>query len=106
MMMSETQSTLMKQWNKDGITVFGFLGGLSTIPEVNDTEVVLRIPAMAEKIPEGHYFAVPELIPNRWLRIQEAVMAPWFSAAISGTTSDGLAEAYRLWDLSSLVEAE
>ena len=105
-MTSETQSTLMKQWNKDGTTVFGYLGGLSTIPEINDTEVVRRIPAMAGKIPEAHYYAVPELIPHRWLRIQESVMAPWFSAAINGTSSDSLAEAYRLWDLSSLVEAE
>ena len=100
LMLPETQSLLMDRWERDGIDVFGFLGGLSSLREVNETY-------LRSMIPEGHYLQVPESRPLRWSRIREEVIIPWFQSALStSSTEPTLTEAYRKWDLSSLAEGE
>ena len=107
LMLPETQSRLMARWERDGITVFGFLGGLSSLPEVNESILIRHYPAMKGMIPEGHYLSVPESLPQRWSTIRDDVIAPWFQSVVSDTgNTSSLSEAYRKWDLSSLAEAE
>lgn len=98
LMLPETQSLLMDRWKRDGIDVFGFLGGLSSLREVNESII-------KNMIPEGHYLQVPESRPLRWLRIRDEVIIPWFQSALSSTsTVPSLTDAYKKWDLSSLAE--
>jgi len=106
LMSPETQRRIMKRWNRDGIVVFGFLNGLSTLPEINETALITRFPAVEGKIPEAHYYTIPNPLPHQWLRIQESVLSPWFAAAISMENTLSLPEAYQRWELSSLVEVE
>ena len=107
LMLPETQSRLMARWERDGISVFGFLGGLSSLPEVNESILIRHYPAMKGMIPEGHYLSVPESLPQRWSNIRDDVIAPWFQSVVSDTgNTSSLSEAYRKWDLSSLAEAE
>jgi len=106
LMSPETQKKFMKRWNKEGIVVFGFLGGLSTLPEINETAMITRFPAVKGKIPESHYYTIPNPLPHQWHRIQESVISPWFAAAINMENTESLSEAYQRWGLSSLVEIE
>ena len=107
LMLPETQSRLMARWERDGITVFGFLGGLSSLPEVNESILIRHYPVIKGMIPEGHYLSVPESLSHRWPRIRDEVIAPWFQSVVSDTGNImSLSEAYRKWDLSSLAEAE
>ncbi len=100
LMLPETQSQLMDRWERDGIDVFGFLGGLSSLREVNESII-------KNMVPEGHYLQVPESRPLRWVRIRDEVIIPWFQSALSSTSTEpSLTEAYRKWDLSSLEERE
>jgi len=100
LMLPETQSLLMDRWKRDGIDVFGFLGGLSSLKEVNESII-------KNMIPEGHYLQVPESRPLRWSRIRDEVIIPWFQSTLSNTSTEPtLTEAYRKWDLSSLAEGE
>ncbi len=100
LMLPETQSLLMDRWERDGIDVFGFLGGLSSLREVNDTY-------LKSMIPEGHYLQVPESRPLRWPRIRDEVIIPWFQSALDSSSAyPTLGEAYRKWDLSSLSEGK
>jgi len=106
LMTPENQSLLMDRWERDGIRVFGFLGGLSSIPVVNESIIVRYNPALESMIPEGHYLQVPDSYPLRWLRIRDEVITPWFQEAIAGSSpGQTLIEAYRNWDLSSLKES-
>jgi len=106
LMTPETQSLLMDRWERDGIRVFGFFGGLSALPEVNESILIRHNPALGSMIPEDHYLQVPASYPLRWSRIRDEVITPWFQSAVSGTTPGWtLIEAYREWDLSSLKES-
>ena len=107
LMLPETQGRLIERWEREGLTVFGFLGGLSSIPGVNDTLIVGRHPEIKGMIPEKHYLRVESSLPQGWSRIQDEVIYPWFDAAIrSESPHRTLSEAYRRWDLSSLLENE
>ena len=100
LMLPETQSLLMDRWKRDGIDIFGFLGGLSSLREVNES-------ILKSMIPEGHYLQVSESRPLRWPRIRDEVIIPWFQSALNNTSTEStLTEAYRKWDLSSLAEGE
>jgi len=102
-----TQDLLMSRWQRDGIDVFGYLGGLSSIPEVNESILVNHNPALKRMIPEGHYLQVPDSIPLRWPRIRDEVVIPWFQSSIANTSpTPTLTETYKKWDLSSLSEAK
>ncbi len=113
---ADTQELLMSRWERDGITVFGFFGGLSAEPSVNQGILLDRYPEMKGMIPEAHYLDGPESVPHRWKRIRIEVVAPWFAEAAAreadnlkdGTEVSGptLSEAYRTWDLSSLTESD
>jgi hypothetical protein len=103
----EIQTILIDRWERDGIDVFGFLGGLSSISSVNNTIIVDRFPAMKGMIPENHYLDASSLLPNRWFRIKAEVVAPWFEESIATPNStESLADRYRKWDLSSLDETD
>ena len=107
LLMPETQVRLMDRWEREGLTVFGFLGGLSSIPEVNYTRIIDLYPRMEGMIPENHYLAPPQAVPHRWRRIRDEVVYPWFRAAMdSDSPHEELSEAYRRWDLFSLQENE
>jgi len=106
LMTPENQSLLMDRWERDGISVFGFFGGLSSIPDVNESILIRHNPTMGSMIPEGHYLQVPDSYPLRWPRIRDEVVTPWFQAAVAGSAREQtLTEAYRKWDLSSLKES-
>ena len=103
----ETQARLLSRWERDGIRVFGIFGGLSSLPEVNNSIIPSYFPEMKDKVPEGHYLSVPALLPHRWSRIRDDVISPWFHNSVFDPDYSGsLAEAYKKWDLSSLAEAE
>ncbi|MCK5736232.1 MAG: hypothetical protein KAH21_07110, partial [Spirochaetaceae bacterium] len=103
----ETQALLIKRWERDGINVFGFLGGLSSIPEVNESILTLHNPLLKSMIPEGHYLQVPDNRPLRWLRIRDEVVIPWYQSVIYGPENvPSLSEAFEKWDLSSLAETK
>ncbi len=106
--MPETQALLMDRWEKDGLPVFGFLGGLSALPEVNEGILTDRFPAAAGKIPENHLLSVPRSIPHRWQRIRDEVLVPWFIRNITDkqAETESFSEAFRKWDLSSLSETD
>ena len=107
LLLPETQVRLMDRWEREGLTVFGFLGGLSSIPEVNYTRIIDLYPRMEGMIPENHYLAPPQAVPHRWRRIRDEVVHPWFRAAMdSDSPHEELSEAYRRWDLFSLQENE
>ncbi len=102
----ETQKQLMGRWEKDGIQVFGFLGGLSANPVVNETVLQDRFPSFRGMIPENHLLAVPSTVPHRWKRIRNEVVAPWIIRELTKTDSatPTLSQSFRSWDLSSLTE--
>lgn len=112
----ETQTLLMERWERNGIVVFGYLGGLSSDPSVNHGVLLERYPEMAGMVPEAHYLEAPGTLPHRWLRIRDEVVAPWMATAAAresdllgaGTAPEGtsLLETYRIWDLSSLAEVD
>jgi hypothetical protein len=107
LMKPETQSLLIRRWEKDGIAVFGFLGGLSSIPEVNESILPLYEASLKNMIPEGHYLQVPASRPLRWPRIRDEVVIPWIQSALTGSSELlPLNDTYRKWDLSSLEETE
>jgi len=105
LMLPSTQSQLMKRWENAGITVFGFLGGLSSLQEVNQTVMAQHFPRI--KTPENQFLLAPRYLPVRWARIRGEVIIPWFENAImSPRTKFSLLDAYREWDLSSFSETE
>ena len=107
LLLPETQVRLMDRWEREGLTVFGFLGGLSSIPEVNYTRIIDLYPRMEGMIPENHYLAPPPAVPHRWRRIRDEVVYPWFRAAMdSDSPHEKLSEAYNRWDLFSLQPPE
>jgi len=105
LMLPSTQSQLMKSWESAGITVFGFLGGLSSLQEVNQTVMAQHFPRI--KTPESQFFLAPRYLPIRWTRTRGEVIIPWLEAAIkSPRTELSLLDAYREWDLSVFSETE
>ena len=105
LMLPSTQSQLMKSWESAGITVFGFLGGLSSLQEVNQTVMAQHFPRI--KTPESQFFLAPRYLPIRWARTRGEVIIPWLEAAIkSPRTELSLLDAYREWDLSVFSETE
>lgn len=101
------QEQLIARWETEGLSVFGFLGGLSSIPEVNQKVITARFPSLLGMLPEDHYLAVQRLLPDRWARIQNEVISPWFTSAIySPDSSETLSAAYSKWDLSSLDQSD
>ena len=109
---TDTQEMLMRRWERDGIVVFGFLGGLSANSDVNQGIITDRYPEIS--IPEPHYLSTPVVLPDRWLRIRDEVLAPWLAEAAAAEADrlaglepavfPGLTETWRIWDLSSLDE--
>lgn len=107
LLLPETQSRLLSRWERDGIQVFGVFGGLSSLPEVNNSILIRYFPEMKGKIPEGHYLSVTDMLPHRWSRIRDEVITPWFQKSVFDPDySESLTEAYGKWDLSSLAEAD
>jgi len=105
LMLPSTQSQLMKSWESAGITVFGFLGGLSSLQEVNQTVMAQHFPRI--KTPESQFFLAPRYLPIRWARTRGEVIIPWLETAIrSPRTELSLLDAYREWDLSVFSETE
>jgi len=105
LMLPSTQSQLMKSWESAGITVFGFLGGLSSLQEVNQTVMAQHFPRI--KTPESQFFLAPRYLPIRWARTRGEVIIPWLEAATkSPRTELSLLDAYREWDLSVFSETE
>ena len=105
LMLPSTQSRLIKQWENAGITVFGFLGGLSSLQEVNQTIITQHFPRI--KTPENQFLRAPQYLPIRWTRIRDEVVIPWLeTAVISPQPIRSLPEAYQEWDLSSFFEFE
>ena len=95
----------MARWESEGLRVFGFLGGLSSLPAVNYTRIIDIYPRMEGMIPENHYLAPASPVPHRWRRIRDEVVYPWFGAAMdSDSPHEKLSEAYRRWDLFSIRE--
>ena len=107
LLLPETQKLLIDRWEREGLPVFGFLNGLSSIPQVNETVLTARFPDFLNMLPENHYFAVQQYLPDRWQRIRDEVIAPWFTAAIySPENVETFTQAYNKWDLSALQESE
>ena len=109
LMLPETQSLLMERWERDGIDVFGFLGGLSSIPKVNESLLISRNPSLKSMIPEEYYLQVPSSFPPRWPRIRDEVVIPWFLSALSypsAETGTSLGDFYNKWNLSSMKETK
>lgn len=105
LLLPETQGRLMDRWESEGLRVFGFLGGLSSIPAVNYTRIIDLHPRMEGMIPENHYLAPAVPVPHRWRRIRDDVVYPWFRAAMdSDSPHEKLSEVYRRWDLFSIRE--
>ncbi|OQX29278.1 MAG: hypothetical protein B0D92_04560 [Spirochaeta sp. LUC14_002_19_P3] len=100
----DVQTQLMDRWEKDGLTVFGFLNGLSSIPQVNQTAVVERFPAIRGMLPENHFLFAMPILPDRWSRIRNEVIVPWFNSALYTENAAKLSEYYDKWDLHSLEE--
>ena len=104
---TETQIALIDRWERDDINVFGFLGGLSSNREINETVLQERFPSFTDKIPEGHYLSAPAAFPHHWARIRDEVIHPWYRAVLADASRAGtLADAYRRWELSSMNDAE
>ncbi len=107
LLLPSTQKRLIERWELEGLTVFGFLNGLSSIPEVNQKILLDRFPILRGMLPENHYLTVRQRLPDRWARIRDEVVLPWMHSSIY--TSDfvqTLSEAYTAWDLSSLNHSE
>jgi len=105
LMLPSTQSWLIRSWEDAGITVFGFLGGLSSLQGVNQRVITRHFPRI--KIPEGQFFLAPQYLPMKWARIRGEVIIPWFETAITSPQDNhSLPDAYRKWYLSSFSESE
>jgi len=104
LMLPDTQSKLIKDWENAGITVFGFLGGLSSLQEVNQTVITQHFPRI--KTPESRFLQAPQYLPIRWTGIRSLII-PWFETAIaSHQTNHSFFEVYQKWELSSFSESE
>jgi len=105
LMLPNTQSRLIEGWENAGITVFGFLGGLSSLQEVNQTIITLHFPRI--KIPEGHFLLAPQYLPTKWAKARGEVIIPWFETAVTAPQGNhSLLDAYRKWNLSEFSESE
>ncbi len=107
LLLSSTQKELIERWELEGLAVFGFLNGLSSIPEVNQRILLDRFPILRGMLPENHYLTVRKRLPDRWARIRDEVILPWMHSSIyTYDTVQTLSEAYTAWDLSSLDHSE
>jgi len=105
LMLPSTQSRLINRWESAGITVFGFLGGLSSLQEVNQRAIAKHFPRI--KTPENQFLLAPSYLPSKWPRTRDDVVIPWFEAAIASPQSaHSLLDAYRKWDSSLFSEAK
>jgi len=105
LMLPSTQLRLIEGWENAGITVFGFLGGLSSLQEVNQTVIIRYFPHI--KIPESQFLLAPQYLPAKWARARDEVIISWFETAITSPQGNhSLLDAYQKWDLSIFFESE
>jgi len=105
LMLPGTQSRLIELWGSAGVTVFGFLGGLSSLHEVNQRVISQHFPGM--KTPESQFLRAPQYLPIRWAEIRGEVIIPWLETAVVSPQIDySLLDAYEKWNLSSFSESE
>lgn len=103
LILPETQQMLMEAWEKEGLSIFGFLNGLSTVEIVNELILIGRDASIRGRIPEDHYLTMNRILPDRWSRIRDEVIIPWFyNTLYNADYSENLSDAYARWDLSSL----
>ncbi len=103
----ETQKSLIGRWETEGLTVFGFLDGLSSIPMINQTAIIDKFPSIRGKIPENHFLTIQKPLPDQWFRIREEVVIPWFESAIFDPQNAlKLSESYTKWEISSLEQSD
>ncbi len=103
----ETQKSLIDRWAQEGLTVFGFFDGLSSIPTINQTAIIDKFPSVSGMIPENHFLTMQETLPDRWFRIREEVVIPWFESAIFDQEKAlPLSESYTKWEISSLEQSD
>lgn len=99
----DTQKMLINRWEEEGLVLFGFLNGLSSLDTVNETLITEKFPIMRGMVPNNYYLSMQQQVPNRWLRIRDEVIIPWFRSALYTTESTpSFSTAYSQWDLSSL----
>lgn len=105
LMRPQTQKELVERWEYEGLNIFGFLGGLSTLSEVNEKVLIATNSSLNGRIPENDFLVINPILPDRWIRIRNEVIFPWFTRTIHEPVyTEHIQEAYKRWDLSSLDE--
>jgi hypothetical protein len=97
LLMPETQKSLMEYKQKKRMGRFGFFGGLSTLPEVNEAIIGKVYPVMLGRIPDSKYLEVPPESGDNWLSIKKQVIIPWIRKRIFGESDKDLVEFYSEW---------
>ncbi|MFP4535313.1 MAG: hypothetical protein ACLFNP_06295 [Spirochaetaceae bacterium] len=76
------QQRLMETSTDRQIDSFGFLRGLSSLPEVNRTIITEIHPALLGSIPPTERLAFPRRTPLNWSVVEEDVVGPWLRESI------------------------
>ncbi len=88
---------LMEKARFKRIRSFGFAGGFSALPEINERDIPLMHTEIAGKVPPEKYLRIPSPLPIDWKKMKNEVLLPYFRDFCTGSPGDPLGKRLEKW---------
>jgi hypothetical protein len=91
------QQSLLTVNQSRRIGVFGITDGFSALKSINEKDLPAKYPLLLGHIPMENLLAFPDILPDNWLKLRDAVVVPWILGTASGTESQTLEKRLEDW---------
>ncbi len=94
----ETQAELLAESQYKRMRHFGFAGGFSSLPLVNEVELPKHFPELVGHVPPGEYLSYPQALPDIWAALKQEGIFPWIRSKLQAEPdSRPLEESIERW---------
>ncbi len=91
------QQSLLTVNQSRRIGVFGVTDGFSALKSIDEKDLPAKYPLLLGHIPMENLLAFPDMLPDNWVRIRDAVVLPWMLDSASGADSESLGKRLEDW---------
>jgi hypothetical protein len=82
------------------IGVFGVADGFSAFRGMNEKDLPQKYPLLLGHIPQENILTFPEILPDNWLKLRDAVIRPWIADKAAGKEEGDLDKRLVEWQVA------
>jgi hypothetical protein len=82
------------------IGVFGVTDGFSAFRGMNEKDLPQKYPLLLGHIPQENILTFPEILPDNWLKLRDAVIRPWIADKAAGKEEGDLDKRLVEWQVA------